>query len=63
MPTIQDLIAKAKKAAEKKPDEKKPDEKKPDAATKPEEKPKPPSDAVQRDSGQAAVSSPDGGAL
>ena len=58
-----DLIAKAKKAAEKKPDEKKPDEKKPDAATKPEEKPKPPSDAVQRDSGQAAVSSPDGGAL
>ncbi len=56
-----DLIAKAKKAAEK---EKKSDEKKPDAAKKPEDKPKPPSDdALHRDSGQEAISTPDGGAL
>lgn len=53
-----ELIAKEKKAAEKKPDEKKPDEKKPDA------KPKPPSDAVQRDSGEdMTAASPNGGAL
>jgi imidazolonepropionase-like amidohydrolase len=53
-----ELIAKEKKAAEKKPDEKKPDEKKPDA------KPNPPSDAVQRDSGEdMTAASPDGGAL
>jgi len=63
-----DLIAKAKKAAEKKPeekksDEKKPDDKKPDAAKKPEDKPKPPSGAVHRDSGEEAISAPDGGAL
>src|SRR5258707_9862804 len=63
-----DLIAKAKKAAEKKPeekksDEKKPDDKKPDAAKKPEDKPKPPSDAVRRDSGEEMISTPDGGAL
>ena len=53
-----ELIAKEKKAAEKKPDEKKPDEKKPDA------KPKPPSDAVQRDSGEdMTAASPNGGVL
>ena len=59
----QDLIAKEKKAAEKKPDEKKPDEKKPDASKKPEDKPKPPSDSVKRDSGEDMISSPNGGAL
>jgi len=55
-----DLIAKAKKAAEKekKSDEKKPDDKKPDAAKKPEDKPKPPSDAVHRDSGEEVISTP-----
>ena len=53
-----ELITKEKKAAEKKPDEKKQDEKKPDA------KPKPPSDAVQRDSGEdMTAASPNGGAL
>jgi len=58
-----DLLAKAKKAAEKKPDEKKPDEKKPDAAKKPDEGPKPPSDAVKRGSGEDGISSSNGGAL
>jgi imidazolonepropionase-like amidohydrolase len=51
-----DLLEKEKKAAEKKPDEKKPD-----AGKKPEEKPKPPSDALDRHS-RNAFSSPDGGA-
>jgi imidazolonepropionase-like amidohydrolase len=59
----QDLIAKEKKAAEKKPDEKKPDEKKPEAGKKPEDKAKPPSNAVERDSGEDMISSPNGGAL
>jgi len=58
-----DLLAKAKKAAEKKPDEKKPDEKKPDAAKKPDEGPKPPSDAAKRGSGEDGISSSNGGAL
>jgi imidazolonepropionase-like amidohydrolase len=56
-----DLIAKEKKAAEKKPDEKKPEAgKKPD--TKPDDKPKPPSDEVKRDSAENIVSFPNGGA-
>jgi imidazolonepropionase-like amidohydrolase len=59
----QDLIAKEKKAAEKKPDEKKPDEKKPEAGKKPEDKPKPPSSAVERNTGADIISSPKGGAL
>jgi imidazolonepropionase-like amidohydrolase len=55
----QDLLAKEKKAEEKKPDEKKPDAtKKPE--TKPDDKPKPPSDAVKRDSREDA-SAPTGG--
>jgi imidazolonepropionase-like amidohydrolase len=65
----QDLLAKEKKAEEKKSDEKKPDaakkpEHKPDAKTetKPDDKPKPPSDAGKRDSGQDMTNSPDGGA-
>jgi imidazolonepropionase-like amidohydrolase len=58
-----DLLAKAKKAAEKKSDEKKPDEKKPDAAKKPDEGPKPPSDAAKRGSGEDGISSSNGGAL
>ncbi len=52
-----DLLDKAKKATEK---EKK-DEKKPTKT--PDEKPKPPSDAVQSDSGEDLVSTNDGGAL
>jgi hypothetical protein len=57
----QDLLAKEKKTEEKKPDEKKPDTtKKPD--TKPDDKPKPPSDAVKRDSGEDTTASPTGGA-
>jgi imidazolonepropionase-like amidohydrolase len=57
-----DLLAKEKKAAEKKPDEKKPEagKKTPD---KPEDKPKPPVDAVKHDGGEDMISSPDGGAL
>ena len=56
----QDLLAKEKKAEEKKPDEKKPDAtKKPE--TKPADKPKPPSDAVKRDSGEDTTA-PTGGA-
>jgi imidazolonepropionase-like amidohydrolase len=56
----QDLLAKEKKAEEKKPDEKKPDAtKKPE--TKPDDKPKPPSDAVKRDSGEDSTA-PNGGA-
>jgi imidazolonepropionase-like amidohydrolase len=54
----QDLLAKEKKAEEKKPDEKKPDAtKKPEnkLEAKPDDKPKPPSDAVQRDSGEDAT--------
>jgi imidazolonepropionase-like amidohydrolase len=58
-----DLLAKEKKAAEKKAEEKKAEEKKPDAGKKPEDKPKPPSDDVKRDSGEGMISSPDGGAL
>ena len=65
----QDLLAKEKKAEEKKSDEKKPDaakkpEHKPDARTdtKPDDKPKPPSDAAERDSGEGMTNSPDGGA-
>ena len=58
-----DLLAKEKKAAEKKAEEKKAEEKKPDAGKKPEEKPKPPSDGVKRDSGEDMLASPDGGAL
>jgi imidazolonepropionase-like amidohydrolase len=53
-----DLLAKAKKAAEKKPDEKKPD-----AGKKPEGQAKPPSGAVGRAGGAATASAPDGGAL
>jgi imidazolonepropionase-like amidohydrolase len=57
----QDLLAKEKKAEEKKPDEKKPDTtKKPEP--KPDDKPKPPSDAVKRDSGEDTTASPTGGA-
>jgi len=56
----QDLLAKEKKAEEKKPDEKKPDTtKKPE--TKPDDKPKPPSDAVKRDGGED-MAAPTGGA-
>jgi imidazolonepropionase-like amidohydrolase len=56
----QDLLAKEKKAEEKKPDEKKSDAtKKPE--TKPDDKPKPPSDAVKRDSGEDSTA-PNGGA-
>src|SRR5712675_366996 len=62
-----DLLAKEKKAEEKKSDEKKPDaakkpEHKPDAKTdtKPDDKPKPPSDAGKRDSGEDRTNSPDG---
>lgn len=56
----QDLLAKEKKAEEKKPDEKKPDAtKKPE--TKPDDKPKPPSDALKRDSGEDSTA-PNGGA-
>ena len=65
----QDLLAKEKKAEEKKSDEKKPDaakkpEHEPDAKTdtKPDDKPKPPSDAGKRDSGEDMTNSPDGGA-
>jgi imidazolonepropionase-like amidohydrolase len=61
----QDLLAKEKKAEEKKPDEKKPDAAKkpePKLDAKPDDKPKPPSDAVKRDSGQDATASPTGGA-
>jgi imidazolonepropionase-like amidohydrolase len=65
----QDLLAKEKKAEERKSDEKKPDAaKKPDhepaakTDTKPDDKPKPPSDAVERDSGEDMTNSPDGGA-
>ncbi len=65
----QDLLAKEKKAEEKKSDEKKPDaakkpEHKPDAKTdtKPDDKAKPPKDAVERDSGEDMSNSPDGGA-
>ncbi len=58
-----DLLAKEKKAAEKKAEEKKAEEKKPDSGKKSEEKPKPPSDDVKRDSGEDLISSPDGGAL
>ena len=65
----QDLLAKEKKAEEKKSDEKKPDaakkpEQKPGAKTdtKPDDKPKPPSDAGKRDSGEDMTNSPDGGA-
>ena len=57
----QDLLAKEKKTEEKKPDEKKPDTtKKPEP--KPDDKPKPPSDAVKRDSGEDTTASPTGGA-
>src|ERR1700746_180831 len=57
----QDLLAKEKKREEKKPDEKKPDTtKKPQP--KPDDKPKPPSDAVKRDSGEDTTASPTGGA-
>jgi imidazolonepropionase-like amidohydrolase len=57
----QDLLTKEKKAEEKKPDEKKPDTaKKPEP--KPDDKPKPPSDAVKRDSGEDTTASPTGGA-
>jgi imidazolonepropionase-like amidohydrolase len=57
----QDLLAKEKKVEEKKPDEKKPDTtKKPEP--KPDDKPKPPSDAVKRDSGEDTTASPTGGA-
>ncbi len=56
----QDLLAKEKKTEEKKPDEKKPDTtKKPEP--KPDDKPKPPSDAVKRDSGEDTIA-PNGGA-
>jgi imidazolonepropionase-like amidohydrolase len=56
----QDLLAKEKKAEEKKPEEKKPDAtKKPE--TKPDDKPKPPSDALKRDSGEDSTA-PNGGA-
>jgi len=58
-----DLLAKEMKAAEKKAEEKKAEEKKPDAGKKSEEKPKPPSDEVKRDSDEDLISSPDGGAL
>jgi hypothetical protein len=65
----QDLLAKEKKAEEKKSNETKPDaakkpEPKPDAKTdtKPDDKPKPPSDAVKRDRGEDMTNSPDGGA-
>src|SRR5882724_105632 len=65
----QDLLAKEKKAEEKKSNEKKPDaakkpEHKPDAKTdtKPDDKPKPASDVVKRDSGEDMTNSPDGGA-
>src|SRR5579863_10334945 len=53
-----DLLAKEKKAAEKKSDEKKSE-----PGKKSEEKPKPPSDDVKRDSGEGMLDSPDGGAL
>ena len=53
-----DLLAKEKKASEKKPDEKKPE-----GGKKSEEKPKPPSGDLKRDSGEDMISSPDGGAL
>ena len=53
----QDLLAKEKKAEAKKPDEKKPD-----TSKKPENEPKPPSDAVKRDSGEDTTASPSGGA-
>jgi hypothetical protein len=53
----QDLLAK-----EKKTEEKKPDEKKPDTTKKPDDKPKPPSDAGKRDSGEDTIASPTGGA-
>ena len=53
-----DLLAKEKKASEKKPDEKKPE-----SGKKPEDKPKPPSDQLKRESGADMLSSPDGGAL
>jgi imidazolonepropionase-like amidohydrolase len=56
-----DLLEKEKKAAAKKADEKKPDEKKPEAGKKPDDKAKPPSGAVKRDSGEETVSSPNGG--
>jgi imidazolonepropionase-like amidohydrolase len=56
----QDLLAKEKKAEEKKPDEKKPDATK-KTETKPDDKPKPPSDAVKRDSGEDSTA-PNGGA-
>jgi imidazolonepropionase-like amidohydrolase len=57
----QDLLAKEKKREEKKPDEKKPDTtKKPEP--KPDDKPKPLSDAVKRDSGEDTTASPSGGA-
>jgi len=53
-----DLLAKEKKASEKKSDEKKSE-----PGKKSEEKPKPPSDDVKRDSGEGMLDSPDGGAL
>src|SRR6266699_2640011 len=60
-----DLLEKQKKAAEKKSDEKKPDaakkpEHKPDAKTdtQPDDKPKPPSDAGKRESGENITTSP-----
>jgi imidazolonepropionase-like amidohydrolase len=61
----QDLLAKEKKAEAKKPDEKKPDtskkpENKPEA--KPDDKLKPPSDAVKRDGGEDTPASRTGGA-
>jgi imidazolonepropionase-like amidohydrolase len=61
----QDLLAKEKKTEAKKPDEKKPDtgkkpENKPEA--KPDDQPKPPSDAVKRDSSGDTTSSLTGGA-
>ena len=61
----QDLLAKEKKAEEKKPDEKKPDTvKKPEnkLAEKPDDKPKPPSDAVKGDSSEDTTASSTGGA-
>ena len=65
----QGLLAKEKKAEEKKSDEKKPDaakkpEHKPDAKTdmKPDDKPKPPSDAWKRDGGEDMTNSAVGGA-
>ena len=56
----QDLLAKEKKAEEKKPDGKKTGTTK-ESETKPDDKPKPPSGAVKRDSGEDTIA-PTGGA-